>query len=183
MSAVGDGQAVAIGVGNVLLRDDGVGVRLVEALRADAERDPRAYPEGVRLVDGGTRGADLLPWLDGARCLLLLDALDLGRRPGTVSVLRGDEILAADGAWDGRAPGGVGELVSVARLAGRLPARVALVGVQVGDTAWGDGLSGPVAAALPSAVAAARAALRALDQPTGPGRPAAATRTPEGAGA
>jgi hydrogenase maturation protease len=164
MNAVLDGQAVVIGMGNLLLHDDGVGVRMVEELRSVVAHDPTALPEATRLVDGGTLGLDLLPTFEGARSLLLLDAVDLDQPAGTVSVLRGDDILAAGGTWGGCIPGGVGELLSVARLMGWLPEPVALVGIQVSDTTYGEGLSDLVAAALPRAVEAARDELRELDQ-------------------
>jgi len=164
MNAAMDGPAVVIGVGNLLLHDDGVGVRVMQALRSAAEHDPEAIP-GTRFVDGGTLGLDLLPTFEGARSLLLLDAVDLDQPAGTVCVLRGDDdILAAGGAWGGCIPGGVGELLSVARLMGWLPEPVALVGIQVSDTTYGEGLSACVAAALPRAVETARDELRELDQ-------------------
>ena len=164
MNAAMDGPAVVIGVGNLLLHDDGVGVRVMQALRSAAEHDPEAIP-GTRFVDGGTLGLDLLPTFEGARSLLLLDAVDLDQPAGTVSVLRGDDdILAAGGTWGGCIPGGVGELLSVARLMGWLPEPVALVGIQVSDTTYGEGLSACVAAALPRAVETARDELRELDQ-------------------
>ncbi len=156
------GPAVVLGVGNVLLRDDGVGVRVVEGLRSLVADDPSALPEGTRLVDGGTLGLDLLRTVDGARCLLLLDAVDLGRPAGTVSVLRGDAILAAGGAWGRSVQGGVAEVLSVAGLMGWLPDMVAMVGIQAHDTDFGIGLSEQVAAALPHAIATARDELRGL---------------------
>ncbi len=159
-----DAPPVVLGVGNILLRDDGIGVRVVEALRSLAERDPYALPEGTRLVDGGTLGLDLLRTVGDARCVLLLDAVDLGLQPGTVSVLRGDAILAAGSSWGRSVPGGVGELLSVARLMGWLPDPLAMVGVQVHDTSFGVGLSERVAAALPSAVETAREELRDLQE-------------------
>ena len=164
MIAASNGPAVVIGVGNLLLHDDGVGVRVMEALRSVAAHAPMALPEATRLVDGGTLGLDLLPTFEGARSLLLLDAVDLDQPAGTVSVLRGDDILAAGGTWGGCIPGGVGELLSVARLMGWLPEPVALVGIQVSDTTYGEGLSASVAAALPRAVETARDELRELDQ-------------------
>ena len=162
-----DRPAVVIGVGNVLLRDDGAGVRMVEELQAAAQRDPRTLPDGTRLLDGGTLGADLLREIAGARSLLLLDAVDLDQPAGTVTVLRGDAILEA-ASVPGRTPGccvtgGVGELLSMARMVGWLPEPVALVGIQVDDTGFGVGLSERVAAALPHAVEVARRELRDLD--------------------
>jgi len=182
MIAAMDGSAVVIGVGNVLLRDDGVGVRVMEELRSAAEHDPTALPSATRLVDGGTLGLDLLPAVEGARSLLLLDAVDLDQPAGTVSVLRGDDILSAAGTWGGCIPGGIGELLSVARLMGWLPEHVALVGVQVDDTSYGEGLSARVAAALPRAVETARDELRELDELAETARPrTAGTLEAEGA--
>jgi hydrogenase maturation protease len=155
MGALG-GPAVVLGVGNILLRDDGAGLRVVDGLRSMVRDDPTALPEGTRLVDGGTLGLDLLRTVDDARCLLLLDAVDLGRPAGTVSVLRRDEILDAGSSWGRSVPGGVGELLGVARLMGWLPDAVAMVGIQVHDTSFGVGLSEHVAAALPDAITTAR---------------------------
>ncbi len=157
------GPAVVIGVGNVLLGDDGVGVRALDALRAAMRLDASGFPAATRLVDGGTLGADLLPELEGARSLVLLDAVDLDQPAGTVSVLRDEALLAASGRPGGRVPGGVGELLAVARLAGRLPQHLALVGVQVDEANAGPGLSGPVAVAVPRAIEAARGELLRLD--------------------
>jgi hydrogenase maturation protease len=157
--------ALVIGLGNVLLRDDGAGIRAVEALRDLAERD-QTMPPDTRFVDGGTLGLDLLRTVEGARSLLLLDAVDLDLAPGTVTVLRGDAIVAAGGRWGGAAEGGVGELLAVARLMGWLPEPVALVGIQVADVGFGMGLSEPVEAALPGVVEAARRELLELDEPT-----------------
>jgi hydrogenase maturation protease len=177
-----EAPAVVIGVGNVLLRDDGAGVRVVEAMRALAAYDPTALPVDTRLVDGGTLGLDLLRIVQGARSLLLLDAVDLDLPVGTIRVLRGDGIVAAGGRWGGAAEGGVGELLAVARLMGWLPDPVALVGIQVADTGFGIGLSEAVEAALPLAVETARRELRDLDEMTvPPGRDGPRSDAGEGA--
>ena len=156
------GHVVVLGVGNVLLRDDGVGVRVVEELRRLAVDDPAAVPEGTRFVDGGTLGLELLGEVRGAASLLLLDAVSLGQDPGTVNVLRGEMIAASGGPGAGATPGSVHELLAVARLMGWLPDPVVLVGVQAGDTKIGMGLSRRVEAAIPDAVETARAEIRAL---------------------
>ena len=165
------GPAVVIGVGNILLGDDGAGVRVVEDLRQLAAHDPLAVPTGTRLVDGGTLGLDLLRTVSGARSLLLLDAVNLGQEAGTISVLRGDAIIAAGGHGGGATPGSVGELLAVARLMGWLPDPVSLVCVQVGNTRFGVGLSPRVEAAIAGAVETARMELRALDELVAAGRP------------
>ncbi len=179
---IATGPAVVLGVGNVLLRDDGVGVRVVQELARLTADDPRAVPSGTHLVDGGTLGLDLLQAVRGARSLLLVDAVNLGRAPGTVSVLRGQAITAS--CVGGAIPGGVGELLGMGRLMGWLPDHVTLLGIEAGDTGTGVGLSACVEAAVPTAVEMARVELRALDELAPAGRSEApAVRLKEGAAA
>ncbi len=174
----GDRPIVVIGIGNVLLGDDGVGVRAVEALGRMAEADPGVLPRGTRLLDGGTLGLNLLNDLDDARALILVDAVDLGRAPGTVSVMRGDELAVADGFRTPSRQGGVGELLATARLLAILPPDVLLVGVQAGAINVGQALSREVAAAMPAVAEAIRREAHALA-----GSSPSSSRTPELAGA
>ncbi len=179
---IATGPAVVLGVGNVLLSDDGVGVRVVQELARLTADDPRVVPSDTRLVDGGTLGLDLLQVACGARSLLLVDAVNLGLAPGTVTVLRGRAIAAAGG--NGAAPGGVGELLAMGRLMGWLPDQVTLLGIEAGDIGMGVGLSPGVEAAVPAAVEMARVELRALDELAVAGRSEApAVRLQEGAAA
>ncbi len=147
---------VVIGVGNVMLGDDAVGVRVVEALRAQAEAASGTVPSGTRLVDGGTLGLDLLDPVRESRALVLVDAVRLGGPAGEVRVLDGHAMGSAGGAADGGAGTPVGELLAVARLMGWLPTRVAMVAIEVGDLEAGVHLSPAVAGAIPAAVAAVR---------------------------
>ena len=167
------GPALVLGVGNVLLGDDGVGVRLVEELRRLAADDPAAVPAWARRVDGGTLGLGLLDAVRGARSLLLLDAVNLDQEAGTVGVLRGDAIFVSGGRGAATIPGSVGEMLAAARLMGWLPDLVTLVGVQVGDTGFGMGLSSEVEGAVSRAVDIARTELRVLDERAKAGRPVA----------
>ena len=167
-----------IGVGNVLLGDDGVGVHVIEALVRMVRRDPDVLPRGTRLLDGGTLGLNLLGELDDARALILVDAVDLGHAPGTVSVLRGDELAAAVGRGALSRQGGVSELIATASLLAILPPDVVLVGVQAGEINVGQALSREVAAALPAAAEATRREAHALA-----GSRPSSSRTPELAGA
>jgi hydrogenase maturation protease len=146
---------LVLGVGNTLMRDDGVGVRLVEAL---AVAEP-VLPD-VEYVDAGTLSFLLLPRIEQCDALLVLDAAHLDTRPGDVCSLEGaamDEFLRT--ARCSVHEVGVRDLLDVARLTGHLPERRAFVGVQPLETGWGESLSAPVAAALPGALQAARAIL------------------------
>ena len=74
-------RTVVLGLGNILLGDEGVGVRVVEELERSG-----GLP-GVELVDGGTAGFRLLPYFDGARLVVVVDAAADGAPPGTVTML------------------------------------------------------------------------------------------------
>lgn len=154
---------VVIGIGNVLLGDDAVGVRVVEALGCLAEDDPTMLPPVTHLLDGGTLGLDLMRTVEGARAVLLVDGVDLGAAPGEVVVLRGDEITTAGARRPGGQAGGIGELLALARLMGWLTGPVAMVGVQVGRVAFNVGLTTRVEAAVPVAVETARMTLATME--------------------
>ena len=173
---------VVIGVGNALLRDDGVGVRIAEAIERLGGHDPSVVPAAMHVVDGGTLDIGVMRTLEGARAVLIVDGLDLGEPPGTIRVLRGDEITVAGGRGPGGRTGGIGELLALARMMGWLHGPVALVGVQVADITFNLGLSPRVDAAVPAAVETARRTLWELDADAATG--AGGSRRPRtGAGA
>ena len=84
----GHPSILVLGIGNLLWADEGFGVRCAEAL---AERF--ALPPQVTVMDGGTQGLYLLPYVEDARRLLVFDAVDYGDPPGTLRVVVGDEVL------------------------------------------------------------------------------------------
>ena len=69
---------LVLGIGNILLKDEGIGVRVIEYL----QKCP--LPEDVELVDGGTAGADLIDILSDRRRVIIVDAVDLDAPPGTI---------------------------------------------------------------------------------------------------
>ena len=147
---------LVLGVGNTLMRDDGAGVRLMEALAATEPALP-----GVEYVDAGTLSFLLLPRIEDCDALLVLDAAHLETHPGDVRRLEGeamDRFLRT--ARCSVHEVGILDLLDAARLTGQLPGRRAFVGIQPLEVDWGETLSAPVAAALPAAVAAARAVLQ-----------------------
>jgi len=149
------GPIVVFGIGNVLLRDDGVGVHVVRELERREARGDALLPPHTQLVDGGTLGLDLLSLIAGARAVLLLDAAFLGGAPGDVTVLRGDALRARRGGARAVLPAGVDDLLAAARVADLLPKAVSMVGVEPGEIAAGLDLTAAVEAALPAAAAAA----------------------------
>jgi hydrogenase maturation protease len=155
------GTLVAIGVGNVLLGDDGAGVRVIDGLRREVAAGRVALPPDTRLVDGGTLGLELLSELDGARGLVLVDAGSHGDPPGTVTVHRGGDAIRVATAGDS-GESGVGELVALAGLLRVLPQAMSVVEIEVDEIIVGTELSPAVASAMPDALEAARRELVAM---------------------
>ena len=163
-------QAIAIvGVGNLLLSDDGVGIHAVRRLRSDARVESMA-----RLIDGGTVGTDLLAEVCGCENLLIVDAVDAGLPPGTTVRMdfSGPDPQQIDtrNAHQSGIPGLLDDL----RLLGQAPRQVVLVGVQPAAMGLGTELSPEVASALPALSAEV---VRQLDRWTSAGDAANSTGT------
>jgi len=142
---------LVLGVGNVLLGDDGVGPVL-----AGKVQGLYAGMSAVECVDGGTQGLALLGYFAGRESLVILDAFSDGKSPGEVSVLETSALLGGGSLRSTTAhEGNAGELLVTARLLGELPKRVFLVGVEPEHVRTGLGLSDTVAKALPAAFAQA----------------------------
>lgn len=139
---------LVIGIGNILLRDEGVGVRVVMELERRVALGHLAAPPGTRFVDGGTLGLELLPMLADASALVLVDAVNLGGPPGTVSVLRGDAIEGTLAGHVSPHQVGVADLVAAARLMGVMPRDSSLVGIQPAAIDIGLDLTPQVEAAV-----------------------------------
>jgi hydrogenase maturation protease len=133
---------LVLGLGNILLGDEGVGVRTVERLLAEYE-----FPEEVQVMDGGTLGLDLLPYVEDCRRLLVIDAVKAGKEPGTLVRLSGQQVPRfLDASKVSPHQDGLQDLLAVAALKGYLPEEVVLWGVQI--QALGVGLEpSPVVAA------------------------------------
>jgi hydrogenase maturation protease len=135
-------EVLILGVGNLLVGDEGVGVHALRALEAET------WPAHVHLVDGGTGGFHLLELLGSYPRIILIDATRDGGAPGTVSQFRAR--VAADfppalGAHDI----GLRDLISAATLLGPLP-EIEVITVSVTELKpMTLELSAPVAAALP----------------------------------
>ncbi len=142
------GELLVIGIGNVLLRDDGAGVRVAELAGRVHDGRADAFPPRTRVVDGGTLGLELLPMVEDARAVVLIDAVDLRGSPGDVAVLRGEALEGTLYLHVSPHQVGVGDLLAAGRLTGRLPDQVALVGIQPGEISVGLDLTAAVQAAL-----------------------------------
>lgn len=170
----GSGSSLLIlGLGNLLCSDDGVGVVAVQAIAGT-----RIVPDGVQVLDGGTLGLALLPYLEDAERAILVDAIALDAPPGTLVRLEGEEVGPAVAARLSVHQVGVADLIEAARWRGRVPPRLVLLGVVPASTDLGVDLSPPVRAALPGLLASVLDEARALGFPLSPKRPGQAAENP-----
>jgi len=134
-----------VGVGNVLMGDDGVGPAAIEALRAGG-----AWA-GVELHDAGLAVSDVLGRLDPADPLIVIDALRAGGRAGDIHTCRLEEMPIAESSFPqclSLHELSVMPALRIEAMTGRAFGNVTLFGVEPKRIAWGEGLSPPVAGAM-----------------------------------
>ncbi len=137
---------LVLGIGNILLSDEGVGVRVVEAMRETS------LPDHVELCDGGTGGMDLVEMLAGRRKVVVVDAMQTDAPPGTVLRLTPEDLA-------GPAPGRLSvhevsllDALAMARQIGEPPGEVVILGVQPRQVDWGLELTPEIAALVPELI-------------------------------
>jgi hydrogenase maturation protease len=142
---------LVLGLGNLLLSDDGCGLRLLEQLSSQVP------DRSVEFLDGGTMGLSLLGRLDERPAILILDAIGLGAAPGTIHVLRGAElgVLRAHRPSTPHEGDALELLEAMVLLHGALP-EIAVVGIEPETVRPGAVLSPTVERAIPRALEQAR---------------------------
>jgi len=146
---------LVLGFGNVLLSDDGAGVQIVERLRGELGA------EAADFIDAGTLSFNLLPYIEATDSLLVIDAADIDRPPGSIDLFEAaamDRFLSSARRRTVHEVGLI-DLLDMARLRGCLPHRRALLCIQPYRIDWSEQLSMPVGNALPDAARLAAALL------------------------
>ena len=138
---------IVLGLGNVLLEDDGVGAAAVALLR-----ERYVAPPGVLVLDGGTLGLALLPYIESADNLVLVDAIRTNEPAGSLVRLQGDEVGPAVATRLSPHQVGVTDLLDAARWLDRYPERVTLLGLVPDSMELVVGLSSRVRPSLPMLV-------------------------------
>jgi len=145
--------ALVLAFGNVLLGDDGAGVRVMEGLRNEVD---------TQCVDGGTMSFTLLPYVEAAASMLVIDAANLEQPPGTLALFEGtamDDFLTSARRRTVHEVGLL-DLLDIARLLGCLPTRRALLCVQPERIDWSMSLSAPVERSIGAATLRVKALLQ-----------------------
>jgi len=138
------GRKVVLGVGNLLLRDEGVGIHVVKALEG------YPFPPDVEVIDGATAGCDLLPLISGAERVVMVDAMEGGEPPGAVYRLTPQDFEQEphEGAVSLHDISIMDVLKMLELMEGSLPPMV-IIGVEPGKIEVGLELTPEVAASLP----------------------------------
>jgi len=133
-------KTLVIGVGNLLLSDEGVGIHVAQRLIQEYN-----LPGEILVLDGGTLGLDLLYYLEGIENLLIIDAVLMDKEPGSLIRMVDDEVPSYMSFKMSPHHIGIPDMLFAAKLKGLYPPNVVLLGVQPGLVELGLDLSEPVA--------------------------------------
>jgi len=150
-------KSLVLGIGNVLLQDEGVGIHALEELRRRFDLDA-----DVELLDGGTAGIELLRFLDGKDRVLIVDAVAAGHPPGSVFRVEGEDVPRMFHVRISPHQIGLTDVLATALISDALPAEMVLFGVEPAAMTSGLALSPVVEASLDKLVGAVVDELRRL---------------------
>jgi hydrogenase maturation protease len=134
-SASSNISVLVLGIGNLVMSDDAIGVMVVQRLQ-----ERYRFPDNVEVLDGGTLGLDLLPKLENITNLIMIDAVETGKEAGTCVRLSGQEM-------------GLKDLLAVSELMGHTPREMVLIGVQPDSIEMEIGLTPKIQAQLETLIA------------------------------
>ncbi len=154
-------EVVILGTGNILLKDEGVGVRVIEQLRQDYH-----FPENVKLIEGATMGLDLLPVICDTDRLIIIDAIKAKQKPGAIIKITPEELASQTSAKNSLHQIGLLEALEIARrLDGKLPHTIIFGIVPEDASHLGLELTQLIRSKIPRLMALILAELAALNIP------------------
>jgi hydrogenase maturation protease len=140
-------RVVVLGIGNILLSDEGVGVRAVERLESDY-----ALPEGVRALDGGCSAMEMLEDLENLDGLIVVDAVYAHQAPGELVHLEGEQVSSFFRTRMSPHQVGLSDVLAALELTGRAPQRRVIIGIKPLSMDLSLELTPTVAARVPEMV-------------------------------
>jgi len=139
-------KVTVLGIGNILMGDEGVGVRLLESVQ-----NARDWPSDVEFVDGGVGGLSLLSVIERAERLVVFDAADMGLEPGAARVILPEQVdIEADAGRMSLHQLPFAETLELCRQHLKAPADVRILAIQVDSVDEGLTLSPPIQASFTS---------------------------------
>ena len=138
-------RIVVIGVGNLLLQDEGIGIHAIKALQ---EMD---LPKDVKLVDGGT-SPDLIAYTKTGDKMIIIDSARTGGEPGTIYRFKPEDLTAGKGNLASAHEMGVVENLNLMELTGNKPKETVIIGIEPATIDWGTELSPKLKEKLPELI-------------------------------
>ena len=135
-----------LGLGNILLRDEGVGVWIAEELAK------RNLPENVEIIDGGTAGLDILTSMKDVDKLIIIDALQGDEKPGTVYRLHPEDLPVPSDSYVSVHQMNIVEGLNIAQKTGNAPQEAVIIGVEPEDMDWGLGVTSNIQQKFPEII-------------------------------
>lgn len=165
-------KILVMGVGSILMMDEGIGIRAVEEL----EKKYR-FPENVEILDGGTSGIELLSYISGKDYLIIIDAIKSGNPAGTVLRVEGEDVPAQFRTRISPHQLGISDLLAAATLTDEMPKNMVLFGIEPKEIIMAIGLSDEVRASMGHLVEVVVDELKRLDCEVVPREPHEVSRT------
>ncbi|MBO6203208.1 MAG: HyaD/HybD family hydrogenase maturation endopeptidase [Selenomonas sp.] len=148
-------EVTILGIGNIILRDEGFGVRVAEYLDKHYE-----FPESVQIVDGGTLGIELTQYVTGTEKLLVIDSINGGAEPGTTFRFHNDDVMEHFQDKLSAHEVGIQDVLGLLTVTGHKIPEVVVIGAQPYDVEAGVELSDGMMELLPQMVEQALAELK-----------------------
>ena len=117
-----------LGIGNLLMHDDGVGIHAIQTLMEKYSFEPT-----IRLIDGGTMGSELLPIFEESEKIIIVDAVNFNKEPGFIGTIENDDILKRLMTKLSMHHLGLTDVLSHVKLLDIEPDQIYLVGIQPED--------------------------------------------------
>ena len=124
-SQVSSADVTVLGIGNLLMGDEGVGVHLVQTLE-----ESYTFSPAINLIDGGTTGLDLIPYFEDCKKMIIVDAVDFQKEPGHIGTLYNEEIHYRFNTKLSLHHAGLADVLSVIKLTDIPSPDMMLIGVQ-----------------------------------------------------
>ena len=139
-SQVSPADVTVLGIGNLLMGDEGVGIHLIQTLK-----ESYTFSPSINLIDGGTTGLDLIPYFEYCEKMIIVDAVDFQEEPGYIGTLYNEEIHYKFNTKLSLHHAGLADVLSVIKLTDIPSPDMMLIGVQPLHVKMGINLSDKIA--------------------------------------
>jgi hydrogenase maturation protease len=131
-------NVLVLGIGNILLSDEGAGIKAVEELQSRYN-----FSDAVEIIDGGTMGLELLPYFEERSHILIIDAVKTGNKPGAIVRIEDPPAFLQKKISPHQI--GLSDVLAIAAITDNLPQNVTLFGIEPKQLSTGLDLSTEVA--------------------------------------